>query len=147
MDLERLKERLPSLILEATVASSVMTLSTLHFLKHPEQVGIWLPVVSSFFLILSTLFDYKTTLLGLDAGARELNATLPEYPHPSELMSKKRLSIECYLVFLGTIFPPYGIGMATARTGVAISNLLSFRRQLNHNSIHNTPPRRMGMEN
>lgn len=147
MDLERLKERLPSIILETIVATSVMTLATLYFLKHPGQVGIWLPIVSSTFLTFSTLFDYKTTLLGLNAGARELNPTLSEYPHPSELMSGERLPIECFLVFLGTVFPPYGIGMATARTGRAISNLLVYRKQLIHNSIHNTPPKGMGMEN
>lgn len=144
---ERLKERLPSAILESIVASSVMTLATLYFLEHPEQVGIWLPTVSSSFLILSTLFDYKTTLLLLNAGGRELNPNLPEHPHSSELTSKKRLFIECSLVFLGTAFPPSGIGIATARTGVAISNLLSLRKQHFYNSIHNIPPQGKGMEN
>jgi len=144
---ERLKERLPSAILESIAASSVMTLATLYFLEHPDQVGIWFPIISSSFLILSTLFDYKTTLLLLNAGGRELNTTLPEHPHSSELMSKKRLFIECYLLSLGTAFPPLGIGIATARTGVVISNLLSLRKQHVYNSIHNIPPQGKGMEN
>ena len=142
-----MRERLPQVILESITASLVMTLAGLYFFEHPEQVGIWLPIFSSSFLILSTLFDYQTTKLCLNAGGRELNPTLPEHPHHSQLTSRARLPIECSLVFLGTLFPPIGIGWATARTGVVISNILSLRRQLFYNSVLCISPKGKGIEN
>lgn len=148
MDAERTKERLPYAILESVVSSSAMTLATLYFLGHPDQIGVWLPVFSSFFLILSTLADYKSTQLILNAGGRETNPTLPEHHYDSsKFTSNERLLVESSLVLLGTLLPPFGIGMATARTGVVVSNLLSLRRQLIYNSVHNVPPRGRGMEN
>lgn len=133
MKLEKARDMAPYVALQTAASTTVALILAHYFFTNPELVGIWLPILSSSFMIGSTIADYKSTKLSLRMGASEASPTLPDSPSDAQLLSKSRLIPETILLVLGTTLPPVGIGLATGRTATAIHNVLVAGRMKRNN--------------